>query len=143
MKLNKKDCMVPLPIKRKNRNRSRRPFSSSRLLESNGPDIKIKGSALQIVDKYMALSREYQTSGDPITAESYLQYAEHYQRIVDANELKIQQNQVIEKEKNQTNTIVSEERSVDETLVRESKVDDEPKPSEINQPLLEENIIGK
>lgn len=143
MKLNKKDCMVPLPIKRKNRNRSRRPFSSSRLLESNGPDIKIKGSALQIVDKYMALSREYQTSGDPITAESYLQYAEHYQRIVDANELKIQQNQVIEKEKNQTKTIVSEERSVDETLVRESKVDDEPKPSEINQPLLEENIIGK
>ena len=91
----------------------------------------------------MALSREYQTSGDPITAESYLQYAEHYQRIVDANELKIQQNQVIEKEKNQTNTIISEERAVDETLVRESKVDDEPKPSEINQPLLEENIIGK
>ena len=64
-----------------------------RLLESNGPDIKIKGSASQIVEKYLALSRESQSSGDPIAAESYLQYAEHYQRIVDANELKIQRSQ--------------------------------------------------
>ncbi len=85
--------MVLLPTKKKNRNRPRRSNSSSRLLESNGPDIKIKGSAPQIVEKYLALSRESQSSGDPIAAESYLQYAEHYQRIVDANELKIQRNQ--------------------------------------------------
>ncbi len=85
--------MVLLPTKKKNRNRPRRSNASSRLLESNGPDIKIKGSAPQIVDKYLALSRESQSSGDPIAAESYLQYAEHYQRIVDANELKIQRNQ--------------------------------------------------
>ncbi|MEC7088256.1 MAG: DUF4167 domain-containing protein [Pseudomonadota bacterium] len=85
--------MVLLPTKKKNRNRPRRSNASSRLLESNGPDIKIKGSAPQIVEKYLALSRESQSSGDPIAAESYLQYAEHYQRIVDANELKIQRNQ--------------------------------------------------
>ena len=85
--------MVLLPTKKKNRNRPRRSNASSRLLESNGPDIKIKGSAPQIVEKYLALSRESQSSGDPIAAESYLQYAEHYQRIVDANELKIQSNQ--------------------------------------------------
>ena len=85
--------MVLLPTKKKNRNRPRRSNVSSRLLESNGPDIKIKGSAPQIVEKYLALSRESQSSGDPIAAESYLQYAEHYQRIVDANELKIQRNQ--------------------------------------------------
>jgi len=85
--------MVLLPTKKKNRNRPRRSNTSSRLLESNGPDIKIKGSASQIVEKYLALSRESQSSGDPIAAESYLQYAEHYQRIVDANELKIQRNQ--------------------------------------------------
>ena len=82
--------MVLLPTKKKNRNRPRRSGASSRLLESNGPDIKIKGSASQIVEKYLALSRESQSSGDPITAESYLQYAEHYQRMVDANEVKIQ-----------------------------------------------------
>ena len=85
--------MVLLPTKKKNRNRPRRSNISSRLLESNGPDIKIKGSAPQIVEKYLALSRESQSSGDPIAAESYLQYAEHYQRIVEANELKIQRNQ--------------------------------------------------
>lgn len=85
--------MVLLPTKKKNRNRSRRSNISSRLLESNGPDIKIKGSASQIVEKYLTLSRESQSSGDPIAAESYLQYAEHYRRIVDANELKIQRSQ--------------------------------------------------
>lgn len=85
--------MVLLPTKKKNRNRPRRSNTSSRLLESNGPDIKIKGSASQIVEKYLSLSRESQSSGDPIAAESYLQYAEHYQRIVDANELKIQRSQ--------------------------------------------------
>ena len=85
--------MVLLPTKKKNRNRPRRSNASSRLLELNGPDIKIKGSAPQIVEKYLALSRESQSSGDPIAAKSYLQYAEHYQRIVDANELKIQRNQ--------------------------------------------------
>ena len=85
--------MVLLPTKKKNRNRPRRSNASSRLLESNGPDIKIKGSAPQIVEKYLALSRESQSSGDPIASESYLQYAEHYQRIVDANELKIQRSQ--------------------------------------------------
>ncbi|NBW71140.1 MAG: DUF4167 domain-containing protein, partial [Bacteroidetes bacterium] len=86
--------MVPLPARKKSRNRPRRPNNSSRLFESNGPDIKIKGSAIQIVEKYQALSREYHSSGDPISAESCLQHAEHYQRIIEANELKSQKNQI-------------------------------------------------
>jgi hypothetical protein len=133
---------VPLPLKKKNRNRSRRPFSSSRLLESNGPDIKIKGSALQIVEKYTTLSREYQTSGDPITAESYLQYAEHYQRIVDANDLKIQQNQIAEREKNQENPM-STQVSIDDTSDKVSKESDNAKPNQVIQSIKEDQIIGK
>ena len=107
--------MVPLPARKKNRNRPRRPNNSSRLFESNGPDIKIKGSAIQIVEKYQALSREYQSSGDPISAESCLQHAEHYQRIIEANEWKSQKNQIDQSaECNPNNEELKSENSTDQ-----------------------------
>ncbi|WP_420394697.1 DUF4167 domain-containing protein [Acuticoccus sp.] len=56
----------------------------SRSYESNGPDVKIRGSALQVADKYSQLARDAQSSGDRVTAENYFQHAEHYYRIVAA-----------------------------------------------------------
>lgn len=53
--------------------------------ESNGPDVKIKGSASQVQDRYQALARDALASGDRIAAESYMQHAEHYQRIINAH----------------------------------------------------------
>ena len=50
--------------------------------ESNGPDVKIRGSAQQILDKYLQYARDAQTSGDRINAENYLQHAEHYLRLI-------------------------------------------------------------
>jgi hypothetical protein len=70
------------------RNRSRQPsnFSGSgKIYESNGPDIKIRGSAEHIVEKYTTLARELGGSGDRVIAESYSQFAEHYQRLVSIN----------------------------------------------------------
>ena len=54
----------------------------SRNYESNGPDVKIRGTATHIAEKYSALARDAQASGDVITAENYLQHAEHYNRII-------------------------------------------------------------
>ena len=54
----------------------------SRSFESNGPDVKIRGTPAHIAEKYMALARDAQTSGDPVLAENYLQHAEHYSRII-------------------------------------------------------------
>ena len=53
--------------------------------ESSGPDVKVKGSAAQVHDRYQALSRDALASGDRVAAESYLQHAEHYQRIINAH----------------------------------------------------------
>lgn len=50
--------------------------------ESNGPEVKVRGSAQQVLDKYLQLARDAQSSGDRVKAEGYLQYAEHYYRIV-------------------------------------------------------------
>jgi Domain of unknown function (DUF4167) len=54
----------------------------SRNYESNGPDVKLRGTAAQIAEKYLSLARDALTSGDMVAAESYFQHAEHYNRIV-------------------------------------------------------------
>ncbi|HXW71667.1 MAG TPA: DUF4167 domain-containing protein [Methylocella sp.] len=56
----------------------------SRSYESSGPDVKIRGTAHHIGEKYLQLARDAQTSGDPVMAENYLQHAEHYFRIIAA-----------------------------------------------------------
>jgi hypothetical protein len=54
----------------------------SRNYESNGPDVKIRGNAQVIADKYATLARDALSSGDSVMAENYLQHAEHYNRII-------------------------------------------------------------
>ncbi|HKR23678.1 MAG TPA: DUF4167 domain-containing protein, partial [Allosphingosinicella sp.] len=56
----------------------------NRVYESNGPDVKVRGTAQTIADKYMQLARDAQSSGDTVMAESYNQHAEHYLRILAA-----------------------------------------------------------
>jgi hypothetical protein len=54
----------------------------NRVFESAGPDGKVRGTPQQIIDKYQALARDAQVSGDRVTAESFLQHAEHYSRLL-------------------------------------------------------------
>lgn len=71
---------------KRGRNQRRRQGGSNpnRALDSNGPDVRIRGTANQIYDKYVALARDASSSGDRIKAESYLQHAEHYFRLIRA-----------------------------------------------------------
>ena len=59
----------------------------SRNFESNGPDVKVRGNASHVAEKYLQLARDAQSSGDSVMAENYLQHAEHYFRIVAAAQL--------------------------------------------------------
>ncbi|MCC6888138.1 MAG: DUF4167 domain-containing protein [Hyphomicrobiales bacterium] len=56
----------------------------SRVYESNGPDVKIRGNPAHIAEKYIQLARDAQSSGDPVAAENYYQHAEHYNRLIAA-----------------------------------------------------------
>ena len=70
---------------RRLRNRSngkRHPTPRNQTFESNGPDGKIRGTAQQVLDRYLALARDASSAGDPISAESYFQHAEHYYRVM-------------------------------------------------------------
>jgi len=75
------------------RNNRKGPNPLTRSFESNGPDVKVRGTAAHIADKYMTLARDAQSSGDPVAAENYLQHAEHYYRIVMAAQAQFQQSQ--------------------------------------------------
>ena len=54
----------------------------NRTFESNGPSVKVRGNANQLFEKYQALARDANTSGDRVAAENYLQHAEHYYRVL-------------------------------------------------------------
>jgi len=57
----------------------------NRTFDSNGPEVKIRGSAAHVYEKYLQLARDANASGDRVMAENYLQHAEHYYRILAAN----------------------------------------------------------
>jgi hypothetical protein len=71
---------------RKNQN----PFT--RVYESNGPEVKIRGTASHVAEKYIQLARDAQSSGDPVAAENYYQHAEHYLRVLAAANEQFRQN---------------------------------------------------
>jgi hypothetical protein len=71
-----------------NPNRPFRPqprvSQSGQTFDSNGPDVRVRGTAQQIFERYVALAREAATTGDRIAAENFYQHAEHYFRINNA-----------------------------------------------------------
>lgn len=64
-------------------NQPRRTVTNkNKVFDSNGPDVRIRGTAYQIIEKYLTLAKDTASAGDRVLSESYLQYAEHYQRII-------------------------------------------------------------
>jgi hypothetical protein len=49
--------------------------------ESNGPDVKLRGNAQQLHEKYMGLAHDAASAGERISAEAYTQFADHYFRL--------------------------------------------------------------
>lgn len=60
------------------------PLNRNHVFDSSGPDLRIRGTAQQLFEKYLQLGRDATGSGDRVMAESYFQYAEHYFRILNA-----------------------------------------------------------
>jgi len=57
-------------------------YHRNQSLDSSGPDVKLRGTANQIFEKYLLLARDANSSGDRVSAENYLQHAEHYYRLM-------------------------------------------------------------
>ncbi len=88
--------MRPGQQNKRMRGRSRKgPNPLTRSFESNGGDVKIRGTALHVAEKYVQLSRDATSSGDRVAAENYLQHAEHYYRILAAAQAQMPQPQPV------------------------------------------------
>ena len=90
----------------RNRNQNRRnghgSSSKSTNIDSSGPDVRVRGNAIQVNEKYMALANDASMSGDRIKAESFFQYADHYYRVymlanggVDPRKTSVEENNTI------------------------------------------------
>lgn len=60
------------------------PLNRNHVFDSSGPDLRIRGTAQQLFEKYLQLGRDATSGGDRVMAESYFQHAEHYFRILNA-----------------------------------------------------------
>jgi hypothetical protein len=68
-----------------NPNRHRQPIPHrSQNFDSNGPNVKIRGTPRQIFERYVTLAREASTSGDRVAADNLYQHTEHYFRVMNA-----------------------------------------------------------
>ncbi len=77
---------------KRSRGRGRRPQNNTnRTFDSAGPEIKIRGSASHVYEKYLQMARDANSSGDRVMAENYLQHAEHYFRMMGAAQGQSQQ----------------------------------------------------
>jgi hypothetical protein len=68
-------------------------FNPNRTFDSSGPEIKIRGAASHVYEKYLQLARDANSGGDRVMAENYLQHAEHYYRIMTAQQAQLAQYQ--------------------------------------------------
>lgn len=73
---------------RRSRNRNgRKQYASPKphTFDSNGPDVRVRGTASQVIERYLALARDATASGDRVAAEGYYQHAEHYYRVLNGD----------------------------------------------------------
>ncbi len=85
-----------------NNNNRRNTNPLSRSYESNGPDVRVRGNAAHVAEKYVQLARDANQSGDSVAAENYLQHAEHYFRIVSAAQAQVQTQQLAQQAAHQS-----------------------------------------
>ena len=66
---------------RRNSNHGQTNFNRNTTFDSNGPDGRLRGNALQLYEKYTALAHDANAAGERISAEALAQFADHYYRI--------------------------------------------------------------
>jgi hypothetical protein len=115
------------------------PLNRNHVFDSNGPDVRVRGTAQQLFEKYLQLGRDATSSGDRVMAEGYFQHAEHYFRILNAMNQAAQQGQQQQNGQYQRRPFQggeeggqpSAEQPAEEQEQRAAGLGDQPEPREI------------
>ena len=60
------------------------PLNRNHVFDSSGPEMRVRGTAQQLYDKYTQLARDAAASADRVLSEAHYQHAEHYFRVLSA-----------------------------------------------------------
>ncbi|CAI3956615.1 unnamed protein product [Commensalibacter papalotli (ex Botero et al. 2024)] len=122
-------------------------FNRNHVFDSNGPDIRIRGTAQQLHEKYLQHGRDALSSGDRVAAESFFQYAEHYSRILNMMNQSAQQRQ---QQRPQHNNGYSENNAENEHTSSSSTQEEQPQPEVVAEVIeaitekpVEQNVTEK
>ena len=118
----------PAPIRHQGGNI---PLNRNHSFDSSGPDVRVRGTAQQLFEKYLQLGRDATSGGDRVMAESYFQHAEHYFRILNAMNQAVQggQNNQGQRRYGDNEAGEGDEQSQDETAEapqQQSRPDNRP-----------------
>lgn len=119
-----------------NNNGGKRINPRVQTFDSNGPDVRVRGTAYQISDKYLSLAKDAAAAGDAILAESYLQHAEHYQRFI------AEMTERFEQFRPQHENRDGQEASNEEDATEEASEDDEDSTEEPLEDLDQAFLVG-
>ena len=120
----------------------------SQVYDSNGPDVRIRGTAHQVCEKYLTLSKDSSSAGDIVLAESYLQHAEHYQRIINSwneeNKDNNRQNRSVRSDdKNEAKADGNTAKSKDDLALPSSILGEKPKAEPVKDVQAESSELSE
>ena len=115
--------------RRQNRGSNRRNFGNGNfnnnlnkntVIESSGPNGRLRGSVSQLNEKYISLASDASSSDDHILAESFFQFADHYYRLHKEIEMNAEKKEVkqISESKTDESSSVNIEINADEKVVK-------------------------
>ncbi|QNT79126.1 DUF4167 domain-containing protein [Entomobacter blattae] len=122
------------------------PFNRNHVFDSNGPDVRLRGTAQQLFEKYLQHGRDATSSGDRVLAESYFQHAEHYFRVLNAIVQAGQQNNTTRQANNrQATSFVPSGEGEDEqpSIAMEAPTPTPPEESGRMQPPQSEEVVAE
>ena len=115
--------------RRQNRGSNRRNFGNGNfhnnlnkntVIESSGPNGRLRGSVSQLNEKYISLASDASSSDDHTLAESFFQFADHYYRLLKEIEMNAEKKEIKQKSESKTdeNTLDNIEVKADEKVVK-------------------------
>jgi len=123
---------------RSRNNNHNKSQNTNRAMESNGPGVKVRVAVSTIYEKYQQLARDASLAGDRVMAENYLQFAEHYYRV-----MRLQQEQREAREEEQAAQRAARQAQYDARKAQQQQeratAENAPQPAQTPPPATTQN----
>ena len=109
-------------------------------IDSNGPDVRIRGNAQQLHEKYIALANDASAAGERIQAEAYFQFADHYFRVNTAIIAAAEERR--DRQQDHTNRATADDKSADDKSDDDNADEAQAKNGDSHDDAAEAEVAG-